>query len=528
MVAGESEGATLDMSNFQEVSISFEISSATAIINVASNGTNARIEVPTRIERNSLIIELGNNESFVLNTDKNSWLSLEDNGSTLYFARTDISSEFDASESALTDAESLAVALESETRVLEQPKEFSDYVYDYANVISAPDASMINEYAKITELIGAGQVIVVTVKTLSGMTAEDYAFELFNSWGIGSAKDNDGILILFAPNERSIQITTGSGIDTQITNQDCGMLLDNFAIPYLAKNEFSDGLLSLAKATCTELVLDRCILFADPEMPHIHINDSESFYSSLDTEKLYQHYYSTLAEILHRSNPSVTIPQTGTTEILFRNIPWGVNPERYLSELSSIGYKPSIEKATMRSFEAGFWSDTIKELYEVEEAGYKAKVSTKDFLVAGYPVTETGAYFSYGFDENNVYFNQSNSHLYLAYYEFDPVDFASAYESLTKKLEYLYGSGTPHSESSGWITGNLHNVAHTEWIVWYGKNDTAAYLWYNYRQYDDGRKYNEKLSLYYGKSNSISTLQNLKAAMTREQLKESASDLSGL
>ena len=143
---------------------------------------------------------------------------------------------------------------------------FSGYVYDYANVISSADELMINVYAKSAEDIGAGQVIVVTVDSLQGMDAADYASQLFNSWGIGKAGINDGLLILLAPNEKRIQMATGSGIDTQITNEDCGMLLDRYAVPLMAENDFSAGLLSLTKATCLKLIFERSTLFDDSKM----------------------------------------------------------------------------------------------------------------------------------------------------------------------------------------------------------------------------------------------------------------------
>lgn len=144
--------------------------------------------------------------------------------------------------------------------------EFNGYVYDYSNVISASDEMMINAYAATVESMGAGQIIVVTVDSLSGMTAADYGLELFNSWGIGRAEVNDGLLIMLAPNERYVQICTGSGIDNLVTDEECGILIDEFAIPFFSKNEFSKGMLYLTKATCIELALERSTLFDDKEM----------------------------------------------------------------------------------------------------------------------------------------------------------------------------------------------------------------------------------------------------------------------
>ena len=149
--------------------------------------------------------------------------------------------------------------------VLECP-EFSGYVYDYANVISASDEVLINFYAEAVDNIEAGQVIVVTVDSLSGMTAADYSLELFNSWGIGRANVNDGLLILFAPRDGEIYLCTGSGIDTQITDEDCGTLIDEFALQKLIKGDYSAGMVSLTKAACLKLVVERNPLFDDKEM----------------------------------------------------------------------------------------------------------------------------------------------------------------------------------------------------------------------------------------------------------------------
>lgn len=149
--------------------------------------------------------------------------------------------------------------------IVEKPV-FSGYVYDYANVISASNEVLINQYCSVADDTNAAQVITLTVNTLSGMDDADYAAQVMNQWGIGSTMQNNGILILLAPNERKIRIATGSGIDNQLTGEDCGYLLDRYAIGYLTKDRFSDGLLSLSKAVCLEMVLKRVPLFDDMEL----------------------------------------------------------------------------------------------------------------------------------------------------------------------------------------------------------------------------------------------------------------------
>ena len=40
------------------------------------------------------------------------------------------------------------------------------------------------------------QIAIVTVRSLDGLTVDDYAHELFKSWGIGQRKTNNGVLFL--------------------------------------------------------------------------------------------------------------------------------------------------------------------------------------------------------------------------------------------------------------------------------------------------------------------------------------------
>lgn len=143
---------------------------------------------------------------------------------------------------------------------------FSGYVYDYANVINAIDKGLINTYAESINSMSAGTVIVVTVESLNNMSSLDYGTQLFDEWGIGSSELNDGLLILLAPYERHIQMITGSGVESQMTGEICGELIDTYAIDKLAANQFSAGIRDLAKAACLKMALMRSPLLDDLQL----------------------------------------------------------------------------------------------------------------------------------------------------------------------------------------------------------------------------------------------------------------------
>jgi len=88
------------------------------------------------------------------------------------------------------------------------------FVNDFANVINADDEEKIFNIAKsLYEDSGnSTQLVVVTIDSLAGYSIEEYANTLFNTWGIGSKKENDGVLILLSVGDRKSRIEVGYGL----------------------------------------------------------------------------------------------------------------------------------------------------------------------------------------------------------------------------------------------------------------------------------------------------------------------------
>lgn len=80
-------------------------------------------------------------------------------------------------------------------------------------------------------------VVVVTVDSLDGKTAEEYADDFYDYHGYGFGTDHDGILLLVSIEERECHITTtGYGI-TVFTDAGIDYILDQF-LPYLSDEEY--------------------------------------------------------------------------------------------------------------------------------------------------------------------------------------------------------------------------------------------------------------------------------------------------
>ena len=87
------------------------------------------------------------------------------------------------------------------------------FVNDFADVLSAQTEQEIVELGRALQQQTGAQAVAVTVPSLGGQSVEDYAIDLANSWGIGQAEEDNGVLILIAVEERKLRVEVGLGLE---------------------------------------------------------------------------------------------------------------------------------------------------------------------------------------------------------------------------------------------------------------------------------------------------------------------------
>jgi uncharacterized protein len=129
-----------------------------------------------------------------------------------------------------------AVALLAQApKELPKPK---DYVSDFAGVMDPSTLEKLDLLAGEVEQKAGAQIAVVTVKSLNGQTIEEYAVDLYKLWGIGGKKDDRGVLILLAPNERKYRVEVGYGLEPILNDAKVGDF-GREAVPLLKANNYN-------------------------------------------------------------------------------------------------------------------------------------------------------------------------------------------------------------------------------------------------------------------------------------------------
>ena len=115
-------------------------------------------------------------------------------------------------------------------------------VNDFANVIDAATEADLDRRLDQLEQQTSSEIAVATVVSLNGISVEEYANRLFKEWGIGQAKQDNGVLVLVAPNEREMRIEVGYGLEGVLPDGLAGQVIRDDFTPRFRENDYSGGI----------------------------------------------------------------------------------------------------------------------------------------------------------------------------------------------------------------------------------------------------------------------------------------------
>ncbi|PID88658.1 MAG: hypothetical protein CSB03_00230 [Bacteroidia bacterium] len=119
-------------------------------------------------------------------------------------------------------------------------------VTDLADVLTEQEEQQLEAKLVTYWRESSTQVAVVTVKSLNGYERADFATRLAQKWGIGSAKHDNGILLLVKPkypnSKGQVFIATGYGLEGKTTDLASGQIRTNILIPHFKQNDYFGGI----------------------------------------------------------------------------------------------------------------------------------------------------------------------------------------------------------------------------------------------------------------------------------------------
>jgi uncharacterized protein len=128
-------------------------------------------------------------------------------------------------------------------------------VVDAANIIPDGDEAAITSKLEALEKESGRQLVVATIADLQGYPIEDFGYQLGRSWAIGQKSQNNGALLIVAPNERKVRIEIGYGLEPIITDIYSGVIIRDVILPQFKAGEYPAGINAGTDALITQLRL---------------------------------------------------------------------------------------------------------------------------------------------------------------------------------------------------------------------------------------------------------------------------------
>lgn len=99
-------------------------------------------------------------------------------------------------------------------------------VNDQAGVLSSSEESELEGIILEFMRQSSSEIGVLLIESLDDAPIEDIAYDVFKTWGIGKAKEDNGVLFLVAVEDRKARLEVGYGLEGALTDAEAGRLVN--------------------------------------------------------------------------------------------------------------------------------------------------------------------------------------------------------------------------------------------------------------------------------------------------------------
>lgn len=116
------------------------------------------------------------------------------------------------------------------------------WVTDTADMLSASEEGLLSQRLAGFADSTSTQIVVVTIPSLDGSAAVDYAVALGRSWGVGQQGRDNGIVVLVSRDDREVFIAPGFGLEGAVPDIVASRIVRQFVLPRFRERRFYEGL----------------------------------------------------------------------------------------------------------------------------------------------------------------------------------------------------------------------------------------------------------------------------------------------
>ncbi len=131
----------------------------------------------------------------------------------------------------------------------------SGRVVDEANLLSPATEAALTQKLEALETATGRQLVVATLPSLQGYEIEEYGYQLGRAWKLGDEKNDDGAVLIVAPNERKVRIEVGYGLEPVLTDALSSVIIQSAILPRFKAGDMEGGVVAGTDALIQQLSL---------------------------------------------------------------------------------------------------------------------------------------------------------------------------------------------------------------------------------------------------------------------------------
>ena len=128
--------------------------------------------------------------------------------------------------------------------VLSQPEQplLIQWVTDQTSTLSSNEISTLNHSLKTYEDTTSNQLVVLMIPTLNGYPMTMFTYDVSEKNKIGTEKNDNGVLLFIAKNDRKLRIEVGYGLEGALPDALASSIIRNEIVPYFKRDEYYTGI----------------------------------------------------------------------------------------------------------------------------------------------------------------------------------------------------------------------------------------------------------------------------------------------
>jgi uncharacterized protein len=116
------------------------------------------------------------------------------------------------------------------------------FVFDEAAWLSDDEEARLSRDLMLFERESSNQIVVAVFRTLDGEDLADFSQRVAQSWKIGQANRDNGILLAVFVEERSVYIEVGYGLEPVVTDAVAARIRDRVLAPAFREGRYAEGI----------------------------------------------------------------------------------------------------------------------------------------------------------------------------------------------------------------------------------------------------------------------------------------------